>query len=228
MEMGAAIGVAMEAKILAFGDSMGAIKLLEEIPQNTPLGRIIGNGTAVAGKIFGVTRVPTVKGQSMAAYDPRSNKGIGVTYMSSAMGADHTAGCVMPGRKGFDSSKNYDVLQPGGQEELSLDLQMMVAVYDALGLCFFIGLGLEELKTIAELHHAKYGSNVTVDALVEMGRDLLKKEHEFNLSAGICPVSSLPEFFEIEELPPYRTRFDVDLDVVKQHVNKELSIKIKG
>ena len=227
MEMGAAIGIAMEAKLLPFGDAKGAIKLLEEIPKNTPLGRILGNGAATTGIIFGVTRVPTVKGQGMAGYDPRSNKGIGVTYMSSAMGADHTAGCVMPGRKGFDASKNYDVLQSKGQEELSLDLQIMVAIYDALGLCFFIGLGTDELKTIAKVHNARYGSDVTFETLVDMGRTILKNEHEFNLAAGIPPVSSLPEFFELEKLAPHQTLFDVDRNVVTQHFKKELSITTK-
>lgn len=228
IEMGAAIGVAMEAKILAFGDAKGAMELLEEIPKNTALGRIIGNGAAITGRIYGITRVPTVKGQSMAAYDPRSNKGIGVTYMSSAMGADHTAGCVMPGRKGFDGSKDYDLLQSIDQEKLSLDLQIMVAIYDAMGLCFFIGLGSNELRSIANLHNAKYGSKVTFDTLVDMGKAILKNEHEFNLAAGVLPVSSLPEFFELEKLPPHQTSFDVDLNVVASHFRKELSITAKN
>jgi len=146
MEMGAAIGVAMEAGLLAFGDAQGAIALLKEIPKNTSMGRIIGNGAEITGKAFGVRRVPTVKGQGMAAYDPRANKGIGVTYMSSPMGADHTAGCVMPGRTGFDPSKTYDPLKPDGQPEVSLDLQIMVAIIDAMGVCFFVGLEIETIN----------------------------------------------------------------------------------
>lgn len=84
-------------------------------------------------------RVPTAKGQSLAGYDPRSNKGMGVTYMSFPMGADHTAGCVIPGRKGFDPSKTYDLLKAEGQEELSSDLQIMAAILDTMGLCFLSG-----------------------------------------------------------------------------------------
>ena len=86
MEMGTAIGVAMEAGLIAFGDAEGAISLLKQIPKGTPLGRIIGSGAEVTGKVFGISRIPTVMGQGLAAYDPRSNKGIGVTYMSSPMG----------------------------------------------------------------------------------------------------------------------------------------------
>ncbi len=60
--------------------------------KGTPLGRILGSGAEVTGKAFGVERVPVVKGQAMPAYDPRAVQGIGVTYATSTMGADHTAG----------------------------------------------------------------------------------------------------------------------------------------
>ena len=80
---------------MKFGDAEGAIKLDQGSRQGTPLGRILGSGAAVTGKVFGVERVPVVKGQAMPAYDPRAVQGIGVTYATSPMGADHTAGYAM-------------------------------------------------------------------------------------------------------------------------------------
>ena len=80
IEMGATIGVAMEAGLINFGDADGAIKLVEEVGQGTPLGRILGGGCALTAKAFGIERAPVVKGQAMPAYDPRAVKGIGVTY----------------------------------------------------------------------------------------------------------------------------------------------------
>ena len=227
MEMGATIGVAMEAGLLSFGDAQGAIAVLEEIPKNTPMGRIIGNGAEIAGKVFGVKRVPTVKGQGMAAYDPRSNKGIGVTYMSSPMGADHTAGCAMPGRTGFDLSKTYDSLKPDGQPELSLDLQIMVAIIDAMGVCFFVGLEIETLNILAEALNARYDRNVTFNDMVELGKDILANEHRFNLAAGSSMVERLPEFFETEPLPPHETFFDVDRDVIEAELDNKLKPYIR-
>ena len=53
---------------------------------------MIGNGCLFTGKKLGITRIPQVKGQSLAAYDPRVLKGTGVTYSTSPMGADHTCG----------------------------------------------------------------------------------------------------------------------------------------
>jgi len=225
MEMGAAIGVAMEADQLSFGDAKGAIALLKEIPKNTPMARIIGNGAEITGKIFGVKRVPVIKGQGMAGYDPRANKGIGVTYTTSPMGADHTAGCVTPGRKGFDHNKEYDVLKPDCQEELSLDLQVMVAILDAMGICFFVGLDTTTLKILVELHNAKYGQNIIFDNLVELGEQMLVVEHKFNLAAGKPVVERMPEFFEIEPLPPHKTVYDVRSELVITEMSNKLGLK---
>ena len=77
IEMGATIGVAMEAGLVKFGDAEGAINLVKEVGKGTPLGRILGSGAAVTGKVFGVERVPVVKGQALPAYDPRGIQGIG-------------------------------------------------------------------------------------------------------------------------------------------------------
>ncbi len=65
IEMGATIGVAMEAGLAKFGDADAAINLVHEVGKGTHLGRILGNGAATTGKVFGVERVPVVKGQSM-------------------------------------------------------------------------------------------------------------------------------------------------------------------
>ena len=59
---------------------------------DSELGTTLGNGAEAVGKKYGVTRIPVVKHQAMPAYDPRPIQGIGVTYATSTMGADHTAG----------------------------------------------------------------------------------------------------------------------------------------
>ena len=220
IEVGGAIGVAMEAGLLDFGDAKAAIELLKEIPKGSPLGRILGNGVEITGKVFGVRRIPSVKGQGMAGYDPRAMKGVGVTYMSSPMGADHTAACVIPGRTGFDPNRKYNVLKPDGQAQLSLEVQIIIAVLDAMGLCFFIGPNIETLNTLISLHRAKYGSEITFEDLVNLGKEILKTEREFNCGAGIAPVHHLPDFFEEEPLPPHNSIFDVSYqEVVDKFLN---------
>ena len=92
IEAGNTLAIAMEGGVIEFGDAEGALNLLSEVGKGTPIGRIIGQGVEATAKAFGVHRVPTVKGQSMPAYEPRAVKGIGVTYATTPMGADHTAG----------------------------------------------------------------------------------------------------------------------------------------
>ena len=64
--------------------------------------------------------VPTVKGQSIAAYDPRGMQGNAVTYATSPMGADHTAGNVL----GEYMTGALDPLKPEGQVEASTNTQV--------------------------------------------------------------------------------------------------------
>ena len=86
IDLSCAVAVAMEAGVLPFGDGPGLLRILNEIRTGTPLGRIIGAGTAVVGKVYGQVRVPVVKDQALSAYDPRAIKGIGITYATSTMG----------------------------------------------------------------------------------------------------------------------------------------------
>ncbi|MCP4365933.1 MAG: aldehyde ferredoxin oxidoreductase, partial [Planctomycetes bacterium] len=62
LDCGAAIGVAMEAGVAEFGDAKAAIRMMEEIRDATPLGRILGSGVKLAAKILGVRHAPHVLG----------------------------------------------------------------------------------------------------------------------------------------------------------------------
>ena len=187
IEMGVTIGVAMEAGLLKFGDAEGAINLVKEVGQGTPLGRILGAGAAVTGKVFGVERVPVVKGQALPAYDPRAVQGIGVTYATSPMGADHTAGYAVTANilkvGGF-----VDPLKPEGQIELSRNLQIATAAVDSTGMCLFIAFALldqpETFQALLDLLNSFYGINLTGDDVVALGKKVLTIERDFNARAG--------------------------------------------
>lgn len=211
IEIGAALGVAAEAGLMAFGDVERAMELLGEIRQGTPLGRVLGNGALMTGQVLGVQRVPVAKGQAISAYDPRAIKGTGVTYATSPQGADHTAGLTIRAR--------VDHLDPKGQAEVSRAAQISMAGYDTLGACVFGGFGFAKAPgAIRDLLNGRYGWGVGDDALAELGRETLKLEREFNRAAGFGPQDDrLPEWMTQEPLPPHNTVFDVpaeDLDGV--------------
>jgi aldehyde:ferredoxin oxidoreductase len=202
IETGAAIGVAMEAGVIAFGDAEGAKDLLRQVWKGTPLGRIIGNGVVITGKVFGVRRVPAIKGQAIPAYDPRSLKGIGVTYSTSPMGADHTAGNALEMARFMDPRGNE------GQVEASRRLQLRGALLDSMGVCLFIRPAfVKKPDLFAELLNARYGWDLTYADVQQMGVECLEAEEEFNRLAGVS--GDVPEFMRHESLPPYNTVFDI-------------------
>lgn len=213
LEAGTALAVAMDAGIIPFGDGEKAIQLLEEVRKGSPLGRIIGQGAAITGKVFGVTRVPTVKGQALAAYDPRAAKGMGVTYATSTMGADHTAGySIASNILGVGGS--VDPLSKDGQVDLSRNLQIATAAVDCTGLCLFVAFPVldnpEGLPTIAEMINSMYDLKLDVNNLISLGMDVLKTERSFNEGAGLNKASDyLPEFLCEEPVSTHNTVFDI-------------------
>jgi aldehyde:ferredoxin oxidoreductase len=213
IEIGAALGVAAEAGLMEFGDGERAMQLLKEIRRNTPLGRILGNGPAIAGQVLGVERVPVVKNQAISAYDPRTIKGTGVTYATSPQGADHTAGLTIRAK--------VNHLDPAGQVELSRKAQINMAGYDTLGACIFAGFGYAAAPhTIPALLKARYGWDAPTDALQALGRETLKLEREFNRRAGFTAAHDrLPEWMNREPLPPMNAVFDVPPEEMDQLFN---------
>ncbi len=221
IEAGCTLAVAMEGGLCNFGDGEGALKLLEEIRKKTPTGKILVNGTEITGKVLGVTRIPTVKGQSFPAYDPRAIKGIGITYATTPMGADHTAGyAIAPEIMGVGGQ--LDPKDPK-KAEVSRNLQIATAgALDATGYCLFCAFAIldipEGLVGIVESVNGVLGTNYTVDDVIKNGQQIIDTEIAFNRAAGFTAVDDrLPEFIMEEKLPPTNEVFNVtdeDLDSV--------------
>jgi len=219
MEMGVTLGVIMESGLINFGDGEGAIKILEEVKKDSVLGRLVAQGAEITGRALGVIRIPTVKGQGIPGYDPRGLKGTGVTYITSPQGADHTAGNVLPGRLGYrpETEEMIDVQKPEKQTEMSRDLQIMTTVCDITGLCFFVGPTKQNMEIIAQLLNAKYGTKMILDDVIELGKNCLRFEKEFNNAAGFNKAHDrLPEFFYLEKLPPKNLEFDIPEDKIQK------------
>jgi aldehyde:ferredoxin oxidoreductase len=222
IEAGAAIGVAMEAGIIRFGDSTGAKDLVKQIGKGTPLGRILGSGVVVTGRALGVRRVPAVKGQAIPAYDPRSLKGIGVTYATSPQGADHTAGNAL------EMAKTLDQKKPDGQVAASLRLQVRGALLDSLGVCLFIRPAfVKNPDLIPRLLNARFGWSLTFADVRKMGLECLAMERDFNRLAGVSDeLCDVPEFMRTEPLSPYNTVFDVPREEMKRIWEVQLPVGV--
>ena len=201
IEIGSCLGVAADAGKMEMGNPESAEKLLMEIEQGTALGEALGNGVVSTAKALNVQRVPAFKGQAFPGHDPRSVKGTGVTYVTSPMGADHTAGLT------------YRVpQQKEKQAQNSLRSQVQAATCDTLGYCLNAVPGGQEsiYDFFADLMNARYGMELTPDDIVEIGKQTLKDQNQFNEQAEFSRIDELSQsFIRSETLEPTDQVFDV-------------------
>jgi len=219
IEMAVSLGIVTEAGVAAFGDGKAAVGLIQEVGKATYLGRILGAGAETVGKVFGVRRVPVVKGQGIPAYDPRALKGVGVTYATSTMGADHTAGYAVG--TNLPQAGEGAAGKKEGQVVLSRNLQIATAFFDSAGLCLFVAAAVldipEGLEGIVEMCNARHGWAKTLEDYLETGKQVLREERAFNRAAGIADgADNLPDFFRTEPLAPDNVVYDIS----KEELNK--------
>jgi aldehyde:ferredoxin oxidoreductase len=187
IEIGNAFGIAMQAGVLPWGDWAGVLRLFDEIRAGTPLGRVLGAGTAHVARSYGIDRVPVVKGQGLPAWEPRTLKAMGITYATSPQGADHTAGLVTA------RGVSPETLLKASRRE-----QQIMAAVDSVGLCQFSNPVENDM---AQFVSAVHGVAWTQDDVLALGRRVLVEERDFNHAAGIGrDAEQLPDFLRTEPL----------------------------
>ena len=202
IETGSSLGLAADAGKMSFGDWESAARLLEEIEEETPLGLALGSGVVATARYLNVNRIPAYKGQAIPGHDPRSVKGTGVTYFTSPMGADHTAGLTYKIPKSRDK-----------QAENSLRSQIQAATCDSFGYCLnsVPGGRASIYQFFADLINARYGLRLTSKDVMEIGKQTLKDQLAFNEKAEFSKMDSRAATFVREEaIAPTGQVFDVD------------------
>lgn len=201
IELGSAMGVAASAGKMEMGNAESAWALLEEVEKGTEFGAILGSGVVATARSLGVTRIPAFKGQAIPAHDGRVCKAVGVTYATSPMGADHTAGLS------YD-----DPLNKEGKVEKSFEMQVVMGMVDSLGYCLLASPSDQTaaMAFFKDLLKARYGLDVSEDELMEIGKQTLRDELKFNEGAEISTIHPEPEFMRTEPLAPTGSVFDVD------------------
>jgi aldehyde:ferredoxin oxidoreductase len=218
MEVGAAIGVAMEGGLIEWGDGAAVHALLGKLTAGDPNAALIASGCCATGAALGVARIPACKGQGMAAYDPRVLKGTGTTYATTPQGADHTCGNALPS----PANPGYDPGAPQGQAQMSEFLQAYFAAIDSLGMCLFAtlpALDMPDLQgELVAATRAITGKDLPDDYLISMGRQVVLLERDFNRRAGFTAADDrIPAFMTEEPLLPSGNVYDVseaDLDAM--------------
>jgi len=97
---------------------------------------------------------------------------------------------------------------------------------DSLGLCIFVAFPVldipDALVAIHEMLEAHTGHAYDIDALMQMGKEVLTMERMYNTRAGFTAADDrLPQFMLDEPLPPHDVVFtvtDADLDTLYDFV----------
>lgn len=203
IEIGAAIAVLMDSGGMEWGDAEGAKNLLKnEVAKGTDMGTLVGNGAVSVGTSRNHHRIPAVKGQAVPAWDPRPLKATGVTYATSAMGADHTAGLII--------NPELD-----GEEAMiaSQYTQIIVALCDSTGFCLFLSPYIDEIR---QFYNHYFGEEFTREELAEVGWQCLQEEWEFNRRAGFTEADDdMVACLRDEGIGPDNTmKFDLDKELI--------------
>jgi aldehyde:ferredoxin oxidoreductase len=203
IETGAAVAIFMDSGEMEFGNAEGAKSLLREIAEGTEIGKTIGNGAVATGRRQKHKRVGTVKGQALPAWDPRPLKAAGITYLTSPMGADHTAGLVV------DPGQSIDDIAQASQEA-----QILNTAIDSSGFCQFLMTNIEE---IGEFYSHFFGEKVAREQIADIAWQCMQEEWEFNRRAGFGPEDDeMPATMKEDGIGPEKVVWDIPQDVVNQ------------
>jgi aldehyde:ferredoxin oxidoreductase len=217
IEVGCTLGVLMEGGVIPWGDGPAAIDMVKKVATNDPWGLILGNGSVFTGKALGVDRVPAVKGQGLPAYDPRAEKGMGLSYATSPMGGDHTSGYTVAINI-VSCAGGGDPLKKEGNIERSRNLQIATAAIDSTGLCLFTAFAIldnpDALQCVVDMINARHGLQLGTDDVTALGEQVMRDERSFNRDAGFTKAHDrLPWFFK-EKLKPHGVHWDFTDDEV--------------
>jgi aldehyde:ferredoxin oxidoreductase len=196
IEAGATIAVLMDAGLAEFGDVAFMESVFAELAAGSEKGQLWAQGTARVGEHYGLHRVPVIKKQAISAYDPRVIEVTAISMMTSAQGADHTAGNV-PKTRTID--KDVEEIKA-----MSLEAQIMCAATDSIGFCIFGRFVTNpNIGFLADAVNEALGTSIEPTFFTELGRDTLHLELEFNKAAGfVLEDDELPKFFYDEPLAP--------------------------
>lgn len=202
IETGNAVAMCMETGKINWGDAKAAISLLREMEEGTEFGRLMGDGCEAVGKKLGCERIPVVKHQSIPGYDPRNTKGTGITYSTSPMGADHTAGITM--------GRAFDDCGRSAQAYASNKLQVAMCFSDSMMCLFAFANAATNLPILGGLMAALYGGPADFNRVAMLGVKTLLTERAYNKIAGMKQEDDrLPEFFYKERSAATGSKFDI-------------------
>ncbi len=194
---------------LPFGDADGLIEMCRKIAFREGFGDDLAQGSLRMARKFGHPEFAIVaKGQEFAGYDPRGEKGMGLAYATSSIGASH-----MRGDPAYIEILGVpmliDPLSWEDKPQLVKDWQDVFAVIDSAGLCVFFSVRNYVTPTrdippegILRLLNASTGASYDMEMLLQAGERVVNAERLFLVRAGFTAKDdTLPLRIVGEPLP---------------------------
>jgi len=179
-----------------WGDEEHMIDLIEEVGhRNSDLGDLLAKGPErAADEVDGHDTRLDVKGQTIAAYDPRCMKGMGIGYATSNRGACHLRGYT-PAAEILGIPEKVDPYEEEGKGELCATFQDLHAISDSFDICKFNAFA-EGIEEYIKQYNGMTGRDLSEEELMTAGERVYNLERYFNNLAGFDGADdSLPGRF---------------------------------
>ncbi|OIB56317.1 aldehyde ferredoxin oxidoreductase family protein [Natrialba sp. SSL1] len=181
---------------LEWGDTETMIDMIERIARREDdLADLLAEGPRrVADRKEAHDNSLAVKGQTIAAYDPRCMKGMGIGYATSNRGACHLRGYT-PAAEILGIPEKVDPYEYEGKGELTAAFQDLHAISDSFDICKFNAFA-EGIEEYVLQYNGMTGLDVTEDELLEAGERIYNLERYYNNLVGFDGADdSLPARF---------------------------------
>jgi aldehyde:ferredoxin oxidoreductase len=187
---------------IKFGDEALVLKLIGMMGKREGFGNVLADGGyRLAQKQGHLECFMGLHKLELPGYEPRGVKGMGVSYMTSTIGASHCRGYTIPFEI-LHTAGNLDPIDEKGKEMTSKAAQDMTAAWDATGLCLFAVAGITMIEVCALLMAATGTGFGGIFHFLAIGERIFNLQRLFNLKAGIkLEDEKLPERFYKEPLP---------------------------
>src|SRR6056297_47158 len=169
---------------IEWGDADEMISLIERIAhRETDLADHLAEGPNHMAEEFDAHENSlAVKGQTMAAYDPRCMKGMAIGYATPNRGACHLRGYT-PSAEILGLPEKVDPSEWEGKGELCALFQDMHAISDSFDICKFNAFA-EGVEEYVLQYNGMTGRDVSEDELMEAGERIYNLERYYNNLVG--------------------------------------------
>jgi len=194
---------------LPFGDAEGLVDMCRKTALREGFGNELALGSMRLAEKYNYPELAIVsKGQEFAGYDPRGEKGMGLAYATSNIGASH-----MRGDPAYIEILGVptliDPLALEKKPKLVKDWQDVFAVFDSAGVCVFFSVRnfvspTEDIRPqgLLRLLNAATGAGYDLEELVRAGERTVNAERLFINGAGFSAKDdTLPRRILEQPLP---------------------------